>query len=81
MLNFGLILLLNLFLRRARKQHKQLQGLLSFQVQALNLTSALTGTQDIIRCARYIFRKEISNGRGVCMSNVPICDTGREDGA
>lgn len=69
MLNFDLFLLLNLFLRRPRKQHKDYGSELTISV--------LKGILVIIRCVLYIFRKEISKGRGwgggggVCLSNVP----------
>lgn len=63
MLNFDLFLLLNLLLRRVRKQHKD-------YCSELNM-SVLKGTLDIMRCAPYIFRKGISEGE-VCISNVAM---------
>lgn len=57
MLDFDLILLLSLFLRRGRKQHKD-HG-------SDPIVSVVKGTLDIIRHAPCIFRKETSNG-GVC---------------
>lgn len=68
MLNFDLFLLLNLFPRRLRKQHKDYGSELTISV--------LKGILVIIRCVLYIFRKEISKGRGgVCLSNAPTAET------